>query len=249
MNFLQNMVASLILSFLFSLTLFAADPDGVASTNEISTALTNSAGIITNSIGTNSFGSDTNMVTEELEASGKEVEGEVSPQKTNTFSGEDLASFKIISDRNIFNMNRSLRSSGRRPTRETRRPVKTESFALVGTLKSDKGEFAFFDGSSSDYRKAIKVEDTIAGYKLTQIDNNAVKLESKGKDVELNMGMQLRRQDEGEWQISTQTDSYATGNASSSSTSDTTNNTESTSGAASDVLKRLMEQREKELNK
>ncbi|MDB6038761.1 MAG: hypothetical protein JWM99_2602 [Verrucomicrobiales bacterium] len=203
-------------------------------TNGISTTLTNLPAVST---GTNSD-DIANVVI-------KEPARESAAEKTNEFAGQDLASFKIIADRNIFNANRSPRSSGRSPVREIPKPIKIDSFSLVGTLSSDKGQFAFFDGSSSDFQKVLKVDDSIGGLKIAQIDTSAVKFESKGKGIDLKMGAQMRRQDQGEWQISDQTDSYSSG------ASATTNNNknEPSSGAESDILKRLMQQREQEMNK
>ncbi len=140
-------------------------------------------------------------------------------------------------------MNRSPRGT-KRPESAAPKAVKTESFSLVGTLNSGKGHFAFFDGSKSDYRKVLKVGDTIANYKIAQIDHNRVKLESKGKPIDLEMGMQMRRQDEAEWERTGQSDSYASTKPSSAASDSGASN-----DAESDVLKRLMQQREKELNK
>jgi len=36
-------------------------------------------------------------------------------------------------------------------------------------LSYEKGLFAFFDGSSPDYRKVLKEEDTIAVFKIAEI--------------------------------------------------------------------------------
>jgi hypothetical protein len=66
-----------------------------------------------------------------------------------------------------------------------------------------KGPFAFFDGSSSDYRKALKPEDSIAGYKVTEIGLKSVKLKSSTNEVELAVGSQLSREDGGDWHAST----------------------------------------------
>ena len=202
-------------------------------TNSISTTLTNLPAVST---GTNSDDTPNVVI--------KESARESAVEKTNEFSGQDLASFKIIADRNIFNMNRTPRSSGRSPVRETPKPIKIDSFALVGTLSSDKGHFAFFDGSNSDFQKVLKVDDLIGGLKIAQIDTSAVKLDAKGKEIELKMGAQMRRQDEGEWQISDQTDSYSSGASATNN-----NKSEPSSGAESDILKRLMQQREQEMNK
>jgi hypothetical protein len=209
-----------------------ADTNELSTTNSTIPVLTNSPAElkVTNSAETSAIAL-------------KEPPSDSAIEKTNEFKGQDLASFKVISDRNIFNMNRSPRSSGRRRVEDAPKPVRIDTFSLVGTLSSDKGHFAFFDGSNSDLQKVLKVDDSIGGGKIAQIDNNAVKLEFKGKEIELKMGEQLRRQDEGEWQVSTQTESYPT------SSSSTTNQSEPSSGAESDILKRLMQQREQEINK
>ena len=113
-------------------------------------------------------------------------------------SREDLSAFKLITDRNIFNTRRyatSVRSPDRyRDTGRSR--SRGDSFALVGTMHYDKGPFAFFDGTRSDYRKVLKPDETIAGFKVTEILPSAVKLTSSTNQIELPIGMQLRREDE-----------------------------------------------------
>ncbi len=128
-------------------------------------------------------------------------------QTTNPPSRLDYASFRIITDRNIFNPRRSARYT---PTERTRRPAaRTDSFALVGTMSYEKGLFAFFDGSSSDYRKVLKQDDTIAGFKVADIQASHVKLASPSNQVELHVGMQLRHEEDGGWQVSAQTETVA----------------------------------------
>ncbi len=82
------------------------------------------------------------------------------------------------------------------------RPNRTESFALVGVMSYDKGPFAFFEGSRSDYQKVLKQDDSIAGFKVAAIEPAAVKLSSPTNEIELHVGMQMRREDEGEWKMS-----------------------------------------------
>jgi hypothetical protein len=122
-------------------------------------------------------------------------------QPTNTPARLDYSSFKLITDRNIFNPNRSARLP-RTEGRETRSEVRAESFALVGTMSYEKGLFAFFDGASSDYRKVLKTQDAIAGYKVMDIAPNQVKLASGTNEVNLPVGMQMRRKEEGGWTLS-----------------------------------------------
>ena len=183
----------------------------------------------------------------------------------------DEASFHIISERNIFNANRSggsVRSSN------TRRPARVETVALVGTMAYEKGAFAFFEGSSSEFTKVLKANGVIAGYKLVDILANAVKLEMDGQTIEIPIGSGLRREDQSAWKIS---DSVASNNGAGGSSSTSESNgrynrndrsrrgddsernggrsesvTSTASGAPvssaeqSEILKRLMERREKE---
>jgi hypothetical protein len=114
----------------------------------------------------------------------------------------NLESFGKISDRNIFNANRFV--TVRRveePTRATRAPVIVESFSLLGTLESAKGPVAFFEGSSPSHRKAAKLDESIAGCKITSIEPSRIQLEANGKPLELRVGYMLHRENEGEWRM------------------------------------------------
>jgi hypothetical protein len=108
----------------------------------------------------------------------------------------DESAFRIISERNVFNANRS--GGQVRPT-SSRRPARVESFTLVGTIAYEQGAFAFFQGSSSELTKVLKPAGTIAGHKLVDILADGVKLEADGKTVELEVGSAMRREDEGTW--------------------------------------------------
>ena len=158
----------------------------------------------------------------------------------------DEASFAIIPERNIFNANRS---GGRVTVASTRRQPRVESFTLVGTMAYEKGAFAFFDGSSSEFTKAVKMEGVIAGHKLADIYAGSVKLEADGKQVELPIGSQMRREDGGNWQLREGAGSSG-GGESASPVSRSSSSSSSPASAApanqSEILKRLMERREKE---
>ena len=183
---------------------------------------------------------------------------------TNSASRKlDESSFRIITERNIFNANRS---GGTVRSTSSRRAPRVESFALVGTMAYEKGAFAFFEGTSSDFTKALKPNGIIAGHKIMDILANGVKLEMDGQIIELAVGTGLRREDQGAWKVS---DSVSTaGNLSGRSSgesngregrgrrdennaaehSSTANSAASPAASAdqSEVLKRLMERREKE---
>ena len=184
-------------------------------------------------------------------------------QDANPPSRRDYSAFRIIAERNIFNPNRSGRSgrSAARAASEGR--VATPTFALVGTMCYEQGRFAFFDGSSSEYRKALEPADSIAGYKIAAITPGHVKLEStNGQPIDLAVGMQMKKQDEGDWLLVAGTESSkSVGHSSASAGSldpslaadDKTETAEATdtdpAGPADEVLKKLLQKREQELNK
>jgi hypothetical protein len=165
-------------------------------------------------------------------------------------NGEEAATFeefKIITQRNIFDPNRRVRGS--RPSNEDRpKPTRIDYLNLVGAMSYEKGRFAFFDGSSSEYRKSVKPGDSIAGYKVADVTATKVTLESGDKKVDLPVGGQMKRVDEGEWQVNQTPDTFAS--SSSSSSASDLNGASKSSGASSDeenpILKRLLEQRRKE---
>jgi hypothetical protein len=153
--------------------------------------------------------------------------------------------FRIVTERNIFDPNRS----GYRPPSSSR-GRSTDYFALVGTMSYEKGLFAFFDGTSSEYRKALKLGDSIANYKVTNITPNTVNIASGTNQVELRVGMQMRREEQGPWSLGGSSQTFANSSDSTTSTRSSSDSGASTSTASSadenEVLKRLRERREKE---
>ncbi len=144
------------------------------------------------------------------------------PASTSSAPRLDIASFRLIWERNIFDPNRSSRTPYVRPVRnEPRRTSRTDSFSLVGTMTYEAGRYAFFDGNSAFYRKVAKPSDTIAGYKVAEVGPNSVKLTaSDGKEVVLPVGMQMRRFDEGAWSVAERSEPLGSAPRGTSSYSD-----------------------------
>ena len=171
---------------------------------------------------------------------------------TNNASTVSLQSFKIITQRNIFDPNRRAGSGERGRRIDPNRLARAEGFSLVGTLIDKRGEFAFFSGSDSKYKKVLKVAGTIADYKVTEVAPDHVQLESNGNPIKMSVGMQMKKLDAGEWQLVDGTVALAKPSetaASEMTDTETSDNGPSTGGSADAILKRLMQQREKELNK
>jgi len=143
-----------------------------------------------------------------------------SAQSTNAASRFDYSFFRIINDRNIFNSRRSARYVPRERTSRSVTPRTTDSFALVGTMSYDeKGPLAFFDGSSSEYRKVLKPNETIAGFTVAEIASSHVKLASPTNQLELRVGMQLRHDGDGTWQVTERSETAAPASTNSSRSS------------------------------
>jgi hypothetical protein len=183
--------------------------------------------------------------------------------------------FRIITERNIFNGNRSGQRVTARAT-APQRPTRVESFTLVGTLSVDGRETAFFDGSEADFRRAVRKNEKFAGFTLKEIWPAGVQLEEGTNLIALRVGTALRREDEGYWRYA-EPGNYGSSAGSWSTTRSRENEREgsrdrggergrggssrSDSGAgspptasasapnaeaAAEVLRRLMEKREKE---
>ena len=172
----------------------------------------------------------------------------------NTSSAVSLQNFKIITQRNIFDPNRRAGSGERGRRIDPNRLARADGFSLVGTLLDKRGEFAFFSGSDSKYKKVLKVSGMIADYKVTEVTPDYVELESNSSNqVKMTVGMQMKKLDAGEWQLVDGTLAVAkVSDTAASETKDTeTSDSEPSTGSSSAdaILKKLMQQREKELNK
>ncbi len=143
-----------------------------------------------------------------------------------------FAAFRLIGDWNIFDPNRVGRKSDEPP------PPAGDTISLVGTMQYEKGLFAFFDSPDGNYRKALHVGDAIAQFTVARILADGVELTRDSKRLSLAIGQQLHRPEGGQWAVSAAT---RIDRAPAASTAP------AIPADASDVLRRLMEQRQKQL--
>jgi hypothetical protein len=153
------------------------------------------------------------------------------PPAPGTGAAESFESFRLIGNLNIFN------SSRVGWTADSQRP-RMDIISLVGTMEFAKQRLAFFDGTEGGFRKVLHEGDTIADVTVTRIDAGGVRLTRDSALISLAMGQQLRRPPGGAWSVGAvpeggqlQPDSAAP----------------AIPPGASDVLKRLMEQRQNQL--
>ena len=108
-----------------------------------------------------------------------------------------IEAFRLITDRNIFNPNRT----GRRDRSADEAPPRLDVIALAGTIDSDKGLRAIFDGTDAAFRKGLHVGEAVDKFKVTQIAPDVVSLERDGKTIAMHVGQQFRRPEGGDWNL------------------------------------------------
>jgi hypothetical protein len=135
-----------------------------------------------------------------------------------------------------------------------------DSFTLVGTLSYEKGKFAIFDGSSSEFRRTLKPEDLIAGYQIKQIGPDSIILgAASNKVINLTVGYQMKRPEGGRWTLAGRAEpsvdtEITASSASAAPVSIDTGVSTSTraapgphdAGADTDIIRRLMLKRQSE---
>lgn len=131
--------------------------------------------------------------------------------------GTDFTPYQLIGQRNIFDPNRvpHVRSSSAHATARV-----VDSFSFVGTMSYSKGTFAFFDGTSQDFRKVLELGGSVADFNVAAITPKSVTLLAGTNETILPLGAQMRRDDDGHWVLSTDTAAYAgTGNSATAGSS------------------------------
>lgn len=99
-------------------------------------------------------------------------------------SNLDYSYFSIIVERNIFDPDRGTINA-------VHSRINYDTFTLVGLMQYEKGTFAFFDGTNAVYRKALKVGDHIANYKVSALTPNMVTLGSSNETLRIKVGTSL----------------------------------------------------------
>ena len=173
------------------------------------------------------------------------------PKDYTTFS-------RFVSDRNIFDPSRQPHTTFT-TTHKHRSSGNTQvpGIRLVGTMNYEKGMFAFFAGSSTELSTVAQTGGTVAGYTVTDIVATNVVLEAAGTKEPHNLKIGDGLQQEGSKWVFVERGEISTAYGSGRSTGSSSNSTSSDSGSSApaqpasaieqnDVLKRLMQLREKE---
>ena len=116
--------------------------------------------------------------------------------------------FAVIPERNVFNANRNAAAAPVTAPARPPKPPTVEAFALLGTMSSERGAVAFFDGTSTTYRKAAETGDKLGNYTIAAIEHDSVNLTAGDRELCLPLKMQLRREGQGEWLLAELPDNF-----------------------------------------
>jgi hypothetical protein len=161
---------------------------------------------------------------------------------------------RFIADRNIFDPARQPHyRSGTRPRPRPPHSTSAPFLSLVGIMSYTKGDFAFFNGSDPDLKQVLTVSGKVGGYTITGMTEQSVTLQSEDKKqtFSLKIGDTLR-QENGRWRLPNADDApVETTPADATQTTEDNSNAPATAtpdsaGEPNDILKRLMQQREKD---
>jgi hypothetical protein len=125
--------------------------------------------------------------------------------------------------------------------------VSVESLVLTGTMLYEGRAFAFFSGSTPEYRQVLAPGSAIAGFDLVTITTTRVELERDGEHVVLPIGGRLRREGEGNWVASAEADAPVVAQEPAASGQSEVGTP--TTGEVSDLMKRMMERRAQQVTR
>jgi hypothetical protein len=202
-----------------------------------------------------------------------QIAGAADTPATSQAKGFDA--FALTKARNIFDPERRAMRVETSEAPPTTAPSRPDYLALTGTMVTPGKALAFFNGSRSEYNKVVPISEKLGDCTLVAIGGNQVELERKGKAVTLQIGQQITLDDAGTITTATVMEQHAS--TSDFRPSDDTRRTDdsrrrddsrgSTSAAApsttvqppagapaapansAELLRRMMERRQKEMSK
>ncbi len=160
-----------------------------------------------------------------------------------------LGNYKILVDRNIFSRNRGR--SFERESREAKEqvaPAPESYFVLKGIVQQGSKRIAFFENSRTGGTMRARIGDAVARGKVQNITLDTVEYELNGKLTKTEVGENL------EGEVSSPPLTYddlieSTAMSSEIPTASTPSAETAPQGDEDDILKRLRERRQKELEK
>jgi hypothetical protein len=157
------------------------------------------------------------------------------PAAAPTAPAGSLEAFALVTERNIFNPNRTART---RAVPEEK-PVRTEEVALVGVVGFGAATSAVFHSADPRLKGEAAGGARLGEFTVVAVSPSAVELRAGERTYSLAVAQRLTRVEGGEWTASASPVPEARSRSESAPVEVPAN--------ASEVLKRLMQQREKQL--
>ncbi len=155
--------------------------------------------------------------------------------RSGSSSSTNEHQFQIVVTRNIFNPDRGYRPPPK-PKSDPRPPAppKADRLALTGALVTANGNYGFFDGTKSEFRRVARANSEIAGLKIVEITSKHASLRDGTNTYVLKVGSEMEKPVDSPWKLSEGRSSFSSGGSLSSSSGVATSSTgSSTSGAGS----------------
>jgi len=147
----------------------------------------------------------------------------------------NLEAFALLTERNIFNPNRTARTR----TAPEEKPVRTEEVALVGVVGFGQSTAAVFHSADPRLKGEAGPGGRLGEFTVVAVSPSAVELSAGERTFTLAVAQRLTRVEGGEWTASAAPVPEARSRTEAAPVEVPAN--------ASEVLKRLMKQREKQL--
>lgn len=147
----------------------------------------------------------------------------------------NLEAFALLTERNIFNPNRTARTR----TAPEEKPVRTEEVALVGVVGFGQSTAAVFHSADPRLKGEAGPGGRLGEFTVVAVSPSAVELRAGERSFTLAVAQRLTRVEGGEWTASAAPVPEARSRTEAAPVEVPAN--------ASEVLKRLMKQREKQL--
>ena len=152
-----------------------------------------------------------------------------------TAAAGSLEAFALVTERNIFNPNRTARTRAA----PEEKPVRTEEVALVGVIGFGASTAAVFHSADPRLRGEAAAGGQLADFTVVAVSPAGVELRAGERTYSLAVAQRLTRVEGGEWTASAAPAPEARSRTEAAPVEVPAN--------ASEVLKRLMKQREKQL--
>ena len=146
-----------------------------------------------------------------------------------------LEAFALVTERNIFNPNRTARTRAA----PEEKPVRTEEVALVGVVGFGTSTSAVFHSTDPRLKGEAAAGGQVGDFTVVAVSPSAVELRAGERTYTLAVAQRLTRAEGGEWTASAAPVPEARSRTEAAPVEVPAN--------ASEVLKRLMKQREKQL--